>query len=196
MRSSRSRGDTQTGGLSPRVRASRPEGARLGGSNRTLVTRTDSGSTSGVRGGCGGRGRLAPRDPRARAALMSGSAARAAASPRAITSCARLNPNVENSRTSGMMTTSHLRRCSASESHTRNETDCTSTSTNDTIESRGSSGSVTSLQISTSAPSARASWAGRLRITPPSMSTVSWSTTGENTLGSAMLARMASGRNP
>src|SRR5438034_425428 len=127
---------------------------------------------------------------------QSEAAARAADSPRAITSLARAKPKVEKPRTSGRIRTSHLLRCSASESHTRNDTDCTRTSTSETIESRGSSGSVTSLQISTSAPRARASCAGRFRTTPPSMTAVSASSTGENTLGSAMLARMASGRKP
>ena len=192
MRRSSARGDTQEPGLTPRARARNPPGTRSGGSNRTRVTRTDSGSITGERGA------LALRDTRrlASAASISGSAARAAASPRAITSRARANPKVEKPRTSGRINTSHLLRCFASESHTRNETDCTRTSTSETIESRGSSGSVTSLQISTSAPSTRASCAGRFRTTPPSMKAVSASSTGENTLGSAMLARMASGRKP
>src|SRR5439155_1675071 len=104
----------------------------------------------------GGRGALARRDTRrfASAASIPGSAARAAASPRAITSLARAKPKVEKPRTSGRIRTSHLLRCSASESHTRNDTDCTRTSTSETIESRRSSGAVTSLQISTSAPRA------------------------------------------
>src|SRR2546428_598282 len=132
----------------------------------------------------------------ASAASIRGSAARAAPSPRAITSLARVNPKVEKPRTSGRINAAHLLRCSASESHTRNETDCTRTSTSETIESRGSSGSVTSLQIRTSAPRARASCAGRFRTTPPSMTAVSPRSTGEKTLGSAMLARIASGKKP
>src|SRR5882672_1181762 len=184
--------DTQEPRRTPRARARNPSGTRPAGSNRTLVTSTDSGSTTGARGA------LARRDTRRRASAASiwGRAARPAASPRAISSRARVNPNVENPRTSGRITTSHLLRCSASESHTRNDTDCTRTSTSETIESRGSSGSVTSLQISTSAPRARASCAGRFRTTPPSITAVSASSTGAKTLGRAMLARMASGRNP
>src|SRR5207253_3176773 len=156
--------------------------------NRTLVTRTESGAA-----GAGGRGATRRRPT---LASISGSAARAAASPRAISSPARPKPKLVNARTSGTMSTSHAPRSARSESHTRNDTDCASTSTSDTIESRGSSGSVTSLQISTSAPRARASRAGRLRTTPPSIRTFGPSSTGANTLGSAMLARIASGRNP
>ena len=127
---------------------------------------------------------------------MRGSAARAAASPRAISSRARVKPALENPRTSGRMSTSHWARSNFWESQIRNDTDCSRTSANERRLSRGSSGSVTSLQIRTSAPSARASWAGRFRITPPSISTLSSISTGENTLGKAMLARSASGRKP
>ena len=190
MRAPRSRSEIHAGGSSPSVRARYacvtvppPET-----SNRTLVTRTESGAA-----GIGWRGSTLRRPTWA---SISGRAARAAASPRAISSPARPNPKLVKARTSGTMSTSHAARSARSESHTRNDTDCASTSTSDTIESRGSSGSVTSLQISTSAPRARASRAGRLRTTPPSIRTFGPSSTGANTLGSAMLARIASGRNP
>ena len=187
---SSARRDTQAGGVNPRARARNRCGIRPGSSNRTVVTRTDS------RAGTGGRGSRARGEDRESAASISGRAACAAASPRAMMSRTRLNPNAGNARTSGLMSTSQCCRCWSSESQTRNDTDCTRTSTNETMLSRGSSGSVTSLQISRSAPRARASCAGRLRTTPPSMRIRPSISTGEKTLGIAVLARMTSGRKP
>ena len=120
----------------------------------------------------------------------------AACSPNRMISSDRSNAVEREAGTSGTISTSQYSRCSAVRSVIRYAIVWFRMAARSRRLSCATSGSETSLQMTQSAPSSRASWAGRFRASPPSMSRRPSISTGENAAGIAMLARIARGRKP